>query len=300
MGLLHVHEHTGGEGILLFLDEVLLHALIDTLKLLPFLFLTYLLMEFIEHKAQDKAERFVARAGAFAPSVGALVGAVPQCGFSAAASNLYAGRVISLGTLVAVFLSTSDEMIPILISGDIDVGILALIVLYKILASMAVGFGVDIFLRAIKHKREDINIDEICEKDECHCERGIFYSALHHTVTISVFVLVATVAINALVFFIGDEALGASLGSIPGISHIAAALIGLIPNCAPSVLLATLYKESIISIGTMLSGLFSGAGVGLLVLFKVNKNVKENVLILVFLVVCGAALGLLGELLLAF
>ena len=175
-----------------------------------------------------------------------------------------------------------------------------LIVLYKILASMAVGFGVDIFLRAIKHKREDINIDEICEKDECHCERGIFYSALHHTVTISVFVLVATVAINALVFFIGDEALGASLGSIPVISHIAAALIGLIPNCAPSVLLATLYKESIISIGTMLSGLFSGAGVGLLVLFKVNKNVKENVLILVFLVVCGAALGLLGELLLAF
>ena len=292
MFLLHTH---GGEGIAAFLDEVLLHGVADTLKLVPFLFLTYLLMEFIEHKASDKAAAFMQRAGRLGPVIGGALGAVPQCGFSAAAANLYTGRVITLGTLIAVFLSTSDEMIPILIAGDFGVLEVVFIVLYKVAVGILVGFAVDLALRLFHKEREDINIDEICERDECHCERGIFYSAAHHALTISLFVLIVTLLINAAVFFIGEETLGAAVSSVPVVSHIAAAIVGLIPNCAASVLLATLCSDGIISVGVMLSGLFSGAGVGLLVLTRVNKRPLECAVIALILVLSGVLFGLLSE-----
>jgi len=281
-----------------FLDEVLLHGLIDTLKLVPFLFLTYLLMEFIEHKASDKAAAFMRRAGKFGPAVGGALGVVPQCGFSAAAANLYTGRVITLGTLIAVFLSTSDEMVPILVAGSFDIGDVLLILLYKAAIGALVGFGVDAALRLAHREEREINIDELCERDECHCERGIFYSAAHHTLTISLFVLIVTVAINAAVFFKGEDALGAVINSVPVVGNVLAAIVGLIPNCAASVLLTTLYADGIITVGTMLSGLLSGAGVGLLVLFRVNKHLRENIIITALLIVVGVAFGLLGGLIL--
>ncbi len=299
MGLLHTHVH-GGEGVLLFLEEVLLHGLIDTLKLIPFLFLTYLLMEFIEHRAGDRAERFMERAGRFAPLVGGALGAVPQCGFSAAASNFYAGRVISLGTLIAVFLSTSDEMLPILISGDFGIGRAALLVLYKLLVGVLVGFLVDLVLRIMRRGGREINIDNICENDNCHCERGILHSAIHHTVTITLFVLAITVAINTVVYFVGTDVIAEALDGLPVISHVVSALLGLIPNCAVSVALATFYAEGFISVGTMLAGLFSGAGVGILVLFRVNKNVRENLAIMAILVAVGAVFGMLGDVIFPF
>ncbi len=291
-----LHTHTEGDLIIEILDEVLLHGVIDTLKIIPFLFLTYLLMEFIEHKAGERAEKFMKRAGAFAPAVGGVLGAVPQCGFSAAVANLYAGRIVSMGTIVAVFLSTSDEMIPILVSGNIPVGTVALVVLYKALVGIVVGLGVDLVIRLTKKEREKINIDAICDEDNCHCERGIWYSALHHTLTISLFVLLITLAINALVFFVGEENLGAIMYDKPFISHIIAAVFGLIPNCAASVALSTLCTGGFITAGTMMSGLFSGAGVGLLVLCKVNKKPKENILIIGIVVAAGVIFGLLGDL----
>ncbi len=292
MFLLHTHSEEVGH----WAEEIFLHGFIETLKIIPFLFLTYLLMEFIEHRAGEKAERFMQKAGVFAPVIGGALGAVPQCGFSAAASNLYAGRIISMGTIVAVFLSTSDEMLPILISGRVPVGTVALVVLYKALAGILVGMAVDLALMLMKHEPEGINIDAICDEDNCHCERGIWYSALHHTVTISVFVLIITIAINALVFFIGEENLGSVMYGKPFISHIIAAVFGLIPNCAASVALTTLCTEGLITAGTMMSGLFSGAGVGLLVLFRVNKQVKENLLILGIVLLAGVIFGLLGDL----
>ncbi len=291
-----LHTHTEASGVFAqFLDEVLLHGLLDTLKIVPFLFLTYLLMEFIEHRAGDKAERFMKRAGAFAPVVGGALGAVPQCGFSAAAANLYAGRVVSVGTLVAVFLSTSDEMLPILISGSIPVGVAVLVVLYKAAVGIAVGLAVDLTLRFMNKKKEDINIDAICDEDNCHCERGILYSALHHTLTISLFVFAFTMAINVLVFFVGEENLGAVLYNKPVIGHIIAAIFGLIPNCAASVALTTLCTKGLITAGTMMAGLFSGAGVGLLVLFKVNRHLKDNFLIVAVILATGVVFGLLGD-----
>jgi len=294
MALLHTHAE---ENLLVeILDEIFLHGLLDTLKIIPFLFLTYLLMEFIEHKAGDKAERFMQRAGAFAPVIGGALGAVPQCGFSTAAANLYAGRIVSMGTIVAVFLSTSDEMIPILISGDIPPLTVVLIVLYKVLVAIMIGLLVDFVMKLMKKEQEKINIDAICDEDNCHCERGIWYSALHHTLTISLFVLIITLAINALVFFVGEENIGEIMYDKPVISHIIASVFGLIPNCAASVALSTLCKEGFITAGTMLSGLFSGAGVGLLVLCRVNKKPKENAIIIGIVVLAGIIFGLIGDL----
>jgi len=294
MSLLHMHT----EGNLAFeiFEEIFLHGILDTLKIVPFLFLTYLLMEFIEHRAGDKAESFMKRAGIFAPAVGGALGVIPQCGFSAAASNLFAGRIISVGTLVAVFLSTSDEMLPILLSGNVPVGTAMLVLLYKALVGIAVGMLVDLVIRLMKRAPEAINIDAICDEDNCHCERGIWYSALHHTLTISLFLLLVTVGINALVFFVGEENLGSVMHGIPVVSHVIAAIFGLIPNCAASVALTTLCTEGLITAGTMMAGLFSGAGVGLLVLFRVNKHIKQNLIIVGIILLAGVIFGLLGDL----
>lgn len=295
MFLLHAHTEGHG-GIIPFLEEVLLHGVLDTLRLVPFLFLTYLLMEYIEHRSDGRAERFMKRAGVLGPLVGGALGAVPQCGFSAAAANFYAGRVITVGTLIAVFLSTSDEMLPILVGGNMPIGSVAAIVAYKTVVGIAVGFVVDLVLRLTRKNDEHINIDAICDEDNCHCERGIFHSALHHTLTITIFVFAVTVAINSLVFFIGEDNLGAIMYDKPFISHLIAAVFGLIPNCAASVVLATLASEGVITVGTMIAGLFSGAGVGLLVLFKVNRRLRDNLLIAATLVCTGLVFGMLADL----
>ncbi len=295
MSLLHAHQSTGGLFWEIF-EEIFIHGLLDTIKLVPFLFLTYLLMEFIEHKASDRVEGFMKRAGGFGPLVGGALGAFPQCGFSASAANLYAARVLSVGTLIAVFLSTSDEMLPVMVSGGMPIQNVLVILAYKVVSGIIVGFLADLAVGLMSKPREDINIDAICDEDNCHCERGIFYSALHHTVTISGFVLLVTLVINSLVFFVGTEALSSLLHGLPVVSHLCSAVFGLIPNCAVSVALTSFFAEGIITAGTMMSGLFSGAGVGILVLFRVNKSVKENIYIVLTLVLAGVLFGLIFDL----
>ncbi len=304
--LLHA-SHDGHSGIVeflgdklgaagLFIEEVLLHGIIDTLKLIPFLFLTYLLMELLEHRAGDTMVSFIGRSGRLGPAIGGVVGAVPQCGFSSVASNLYTGRIITVGTLIAVFLSTSDEMLPILIGNpDISVRAVIIILVYKICAAIAVGFAIDGILALLRKERKEINIDELCDNDNCHCERGILYSTLHHTLGISLFILLVTILINAAIFLIGYENLSAVMYDKPFISHLIAAIFGLIPNCAASVALTEFYTSGLITVGTMLAGLFSGAGVGTLVLFRVNKHPKENIYIILALISSGVIFGLLAD-----
>lgn len=279
-----------------FVDEVLFHSVLDTLKPLVFLFFTYLLMEFIEHKASERAEALMRKAGAFGPLLGSALGAVPQCGFSAAASNLYTGRVITAGTLVAVFLSTSDEMLPVLLAGNVPVTSALTILAYKVLVGIAAGFGLDLLLRLFGVKRDGIDIDEICDNDNCHCERGIFHSAIHHTLTVSLFILAVNVALGTILFFIPSEELSHIIPDVPVLTNLIASVIGLIPNCATSVLLTELCVEGVISTGAMLSGLISGAGVGLLVLLRMNRRPKENLLIIAVLVAAGVVFGSLAEL----
>ncbi len=294
-----LHAHTSTEGASLFmavLNDVVLDALIDTLKIIPFLFLTYLLMEFIEHKASGRTVAMLEKSGKAGPAIGGLLGALPQCAFSAVAANLYTGRVISLGTLIAVFLSTSDEMLPIMITSGASWKSIAIILGYKLTVGITVGFLIDLVMHLLRRDKERIDIDEICDNDNCHCERGLIFSALHHTLTISAFILAVTLVINGLVFFVGEEALGNMMSSIPVLSHLIAAIIGLIPGCATSVALTTLGLEGIITGGTMMAGLFSGAGVGVLILVRLNRRLKDNLIIMSLLVGTGFVFGLLFDL----
>ncbi|MBR7117636.1 MAG: arsenic efflux protein [Clostridia bacterium] len=279
-----------------FLDEVVIHGLLEALMLIPFLYLTYLLMEFIEHKASDKTRAAMAKAGRLGPLVGAPLGAIPQCGFSTVASNLYTGGVITLGTLVSVFLSTSDEMLPIFLAGNVDIVVVLLIIVYKIIVAIAAGFVIDLALKLLGKDEVKRNIDDICEEEGCHCERGIFLSALHHTVTVWLWCLAVILALNSLVFFVGTEHLAAIVPDIPVISHLICAVIGLIPNCAASVALSELALSGVISVGEMMAGLFSAAGVGLFVLFKMNKSKRENWLVVLLVLLVGTVFGAVADL----
>lgn len=275
--------------------DVILDTLLDVVKLLPFLFLTYLAMEYLEHKTGNKAATIVKKAGRFGPVIGGALGIVPQCGFSAAASNLYAGRVISLGTLMAIYLSTSDEMLPILISEQISPGVIVKILLAKALIGMTAGMVIDILLRK-RGLEEHEHIHDICEHEHCHCEKGIFRSALSHTAQITFFILLITFALNLILYFVGEDALANLILSKPVVGPLLASLVGLIPNCAGSVVITQLYLENVIGIGAAMAGLLTGSGVGLLVLFRVNHNRKENLRILGLLYGIGVLAGIVIEL----
>lgn len=270
--------------------DVILDTVLDTVKLVPFLLVTYLAMEYLEHKTGQKAQGLVRKAGRLGPVIGGALGVVPQCGFSAAASGLYAGRVITLGTLLAIYLSTSDEMLPILISEQAPAGTIALILLAKAAIGMAAGFVMDAVFSS--PREEAHHIHEICEQEHCHCGEGsIFRSALVHTVQISGFILIITFLLNLLFFLVGEEVLAGLVLNRKVLGPVLAGLVGLIPNCAGSVAITQLYLEGVIGTGAMLSGLLTGTGVGLLVLFRVNHDRKENLKILGLLYSIGVLTG---------
>jgi len=265
------------------------------LKLVPFLFLTYLAMEFMEHKTGAKAQNIIKKAGKFGPVLGGLLGIVPQCGFSAAASNLYAGRVITVGTLVAIYLSTSDEMLPILFSAKAPASEIAVILLTKAVIGMVAGVVIDLL---IKRKDDDHDhIHDICEDENCHCEDGIFRSALKHTLHITFFILLVTLVLNLVLHNGGEEVLANVLLNRPVLGPVLAGLVGLIPNCAASVVITQLYVSGAMNFGAAMAGLLCGSGVGLLVLFRINHDKKENFKILGLVygigVVAGILLGLI-------
>ena len=273
--------------------DILLDTTIDALKLLPFLFITYLIMEFIEHKMSEKSKQTIKKSGKLGPLIGSAVGVIPQCGFSASATNLYSARVISLGTLIAVYLSTSDEMIPIFLSESVPIYTLIKVLAIKFIIGVIFGFIIDFFLR---NKKQDERIQDICEHDHCHCdEKGILKSAIKHTLSILAYIFIITLIINCVVEWVGEEKIAQFVGNNAILGPAIASLIGLIPNCAASVIIANLYIQNIISEASLIAGLLTGAGVGLIILFKTNKNIKENLQIVALLyaigVFCGIILG---------
>lgn len=276
--------------------EVIEEALIDSVKLLPFLFITYLIMEYIEHKTSQKSKDAIKKSGKFGPLIGSILGIFPQCGFSVSATNLYAARVITLGTLIAVYLSTSDEMLPIFISEAVPVSTILKILLVKLAIGMIAGFLIDLFLRIKnKNRQEDEKIVDLCEKDHCHCDHGIIKSSLKHTLNIFIFILIITLLINIAIYFIGEERIADFIQMNPILGPVVSGIIGLIPNCASSVILTQLYLENIITAATMISGLLVGAGVGLAVLFKTNKGIKQNIKIVGLLYLIGVISGIIIE-----
>ena len=286
-----------------FAEEVLWHTAKEVLLLLPFLFLTYLFMEFLEHRAGEGMKHSIQKAGRFGPLLGSALGIVPQCGFSAAASGLYAGRVISLGTLIAVFLSTSDEMLPILISSGASPLLIVKLLGIKFAIGLLAGFGVDLVLRLLhkdvcrEHHEHHDHIHELCEHEGCDCEAdGVWKSAIKHTLHIVIFMVVLVFLLNLGLFFLGHDALAALFTKIPVVGHLLAGVVGLIPNCASSVLITKLYLEGLVSAGCMMSGLLVGAGVGLLVLLRAYHPRRRAFGIIGLLYAIGTVAGMLLDL----
>lgn len=272
--------------------DIILDTLIDSIKLLPFLFVTYLILEYLEHKTGGKAQNVIKKSGKFGPAIGSLLGIVPQCGFSAAAANFYAGKVISLGTLIAIFLSTSDEMLPILISEAAPISLIGKVILIKLLIGMVCGFIIDLFSKFNnKEKNIEKEIEHLCEHDHCDCEHGVVKSAIKHSLNIFVFIIIVSFILNLLIHFIGEDTISSIFNSNKILGPILASFVGLIPNCASSVILTQLNLSGVIPLSTMISGLLVNAGLGLLVLFRVNNNLKENILITTLLYVIGVLSG---------
>ena len=279
--------------------EILEDTTLDTIKLLPFLFITYLIMEYIEHKTSDKVKKTIEKSGKFGPLFGGILGIFPQCGFSVSATNLYAARVITLGTLVAVYLTTSDEMLPILLTEAVSLSTILTILGIKLVIGIVAGFAIDMISRMIKKdSTEETKIEELCEHEHCHCEDGISLSAVKHTLNIIILIFIITLVINGVITLIGEETIAHFISQNVILGPIIAGLIGLIPNCASSVILTELFVEDVIAMPILISGVSVNAGVGLLVLFKTNKNVKENFKIIGLLYAIGVLSGIILELIL--
>lgn len=306
--------------------DLLADAFKDTIYLVPFLLVTYLLLELLEHKANGKTEQLVQKAGRLGPAVAAVLGAVPQCGFSAAGSALFASRAITLGTLFAVFLSTSDEMLPLFIASQVDPGVMAAILGCKVAIGMIMGFAVDGALRLRLHAAQAQAVeehahaheqschcdhehtegapafgDEHCHNPSCHCaEEGttwhsVVLGAVWHTLQVAAIVFLISLVLGGIMESFGEEAVEGFLTGNPSLAVFVSALVGLIPNCGASVVITQLYLDGMLGTGAMMAGLLVSAGVGLLVLFSENHRVKQNLLILAGLYATGVCWGLIFQ-----
>ncbi len=287
--LLSVHNHEHGTGELL---EFLLHAIEDTLPVIPFLFITYLIIEYFEHRATDKLLNKIQNSSRLGPLFGSIAGLFPQCGFSAIASTFYVNRFITFGTLIAIFLSTSDEMIPILLT--VDPALIPPILLIKLIAGVSFGFLIDALLR--NRRSHTLRVGAICKQEKCHCsdDAGILKPALLHTLKITLYIFLVTLALTVILHFVDIDHL---FSSAPFVGVVIAAIIGLTPNCATSIVITQLYTAGSISFGIMTAGLLTNSGVGALVLFRINKNLKENLATVGILLACAILSGFIIDLL---
>ena len=253
-------------------------------------------MEFLEHKSNSKTEKIIKKSGKFGPVVGSILGAFPQCGFSVMASNLYIVRIISLGTLISIYLSTSDEMLPILLSSNASIPTIVKFLLVKVIIGMLAGLIIDLFVNR-KSKKIAPEISKMCDHDHCHCEENIWLSALKHTLTIFIFILGINFGMDIIIHIIGEDKISSFLVASTFLGPILSGLIGLIPNCASSVVITELYLNNALTFGSAISGLLCASGLGILVLFKVNKNYKENIKILLLVYIISILVGIIFNLL---
>jgi hypothetical protein len=276
------------------MKDIILDTLLDGIKLIPFLFIAFLIIELIEHKYSKKTKKIVSNSGKFGPIIGGVLGAFPQCGFSVMATNLYITRIISLGTLISIYLSTSDEMLPILISEGVSFSFAFKIILIKLSIGIAAGFIIDFILR---NKNKNIELDShICEDEHCHCDHGLIKPVIKHTINILIFIMIVTFALNLLFEYVGEDNLSKLFLKNSIFGPFIASIIGLIPNCGASVILTELYLKNAISLGSGIAGLLTGSGVAILVLFKSNKNLKENLSISLIIYTIGVLSGIVIEL----
>ena len=276
------------------MKEILIDTILDSIKLIPFLLLAFLIIELIEHKLNNKTEKFITKSKKIGPIIGSILGAIPQCGFSVMATNLYITRIITLGTLISIYLSTSDEMLIIMISEKVPIILIIKILIIKIFFGILYGIIIDIILS--KRKQDNKTNYELCDKDNCNCNHSIILSAIKHTLHITLFIFIITLIINTIFTLLGEKYLSKILLTNNILSPLITSLIGLIPNCAASVILTELYLNKAISLGALIGGLLTSSGSSLLILLKNNKNKKENITIILLLYSLGAISGIIIEL----
>lgn len=282
----HHHSHSVIDAIFHSLE----HAFKDTLITLPLLFLAYLLMEFLEHKASGKMETSLKRLGSVGPLIGAPLGCIPQCGFSATASNLYTAGLITEGTLISVFLATSDEAFVVLLSAPNAFWEILKLLLTKVIIGIFAGILLDIILKA-SHVRK-INV-EMCKDCGCEEDNGILKPAIKHTLKMLLFIFVINLVLGFAMEILGDEAISKMLLNNSIFQPFITAIVGLIPNCAVSAVITKLYIAGHLSFGSTIAGLCSGAGIGLAVLFKANPIKRENIRIILTLFMVSVLSGMI-------
>lgn len=272
--------------------DVIIDTLKDTVRILPFLFFAFLIIEFIEHRLNKKIEKTITKANKFGPLLGSLFGLLPQCGFSVMATNLYITRILSIGTLISIYLSTSDEMLPILISKNVSIWLILEIVFIKFSVGIASGILIDLIFKNKKALKENY---EICETLNCSCNKGIIKGAVKHTLNIILFIIMTNFILNTLFYYIGSENISKIFLKNSVFGPFISSLVGLIPNCGSSIIITELYLSSAISFGSLISGLLSNNGIAILILFKSNKNIKENLFIVSLVYFIGVFIGVLIE-----
>lgn len=299
-----------------FVLDVVIDALKDTAELIPFLFATYVVISFLDLFASDKTTAAIQRAGHAGPLIGGVLGVVPQCGFSAMGASLYADRIVSLGTFVAVILSTSDEMLPLLLAEHVEVGLLARILVTKAVLGVILGFATDLVLRAVlgrtslagadesdagEEQDEDAEFDPSAYSCDCGCgeplTRGqtawwVFVNSAYRTFQVVVFIFVVSVLLNALIALVGEDALASFLSGNAVVATLVSGLVGLVPNCAASVVLTQLYIDGVLGFAPMIAGTLVAGGAGYLVLFRMNGNMRENAAIVGIVYALGVCAGL--------
>lgn len=276
----------------IFLD-LLSDVLQDSLSLLPYLFITYLLLECLEHKSELITRWILVKKSPFSPIIGAFLALIPQCGISVAGANFYSAKVITLGTLLAIFLSSSDEMIPIFLSSGIAYGVILKILGVKFLIACCFGLIID---KIFSTKNESPAIDSLCQKMDCHCEKGVFYSATYHTAQIFIFIFSVSLVLNACFYTFGAENLQQTLFENTLGALLLTTLIGMIPNCASSVVLTQLYMSHTILDGAFLAGILANSGLGLIILLRLNRPMKDNFKIILLVFFLSFMAGLLFSL----
>lgn len=271
--------------------DALMDTLLDSVKIIPFLFAAFLIIELIEHKLNKKTKKIISNTNSFGPILGGILGSIPQCGFSVMATNLYITRIITLGTLVSIYLSTSDEMLPILLSKNVDYNIIIKIISIKIIVGVISGFIIDFILRKCK-KDNSLNY-KICDEEHCDCNNSILKSTVKHTLKTLIFIMIITFALNILFELFGDAFISVLFMKNSIFAPFISSLIGLIPNCCSSIIITELYLNNVLTLSSAIAGLLTGSGVAILILFKLNKNIKENMFILGLIYFIGVFSGIL-------
>ena len=272
--------------------DILKDALLDTLKLIPFLLLAFLIIELVEHKLKNK--EILKKSGKFGPIIGSILGGIPQCGFATLATNLYITRIISLGTLISIYLATSDEMLPIMISEQVELSFILKIVALKVLIGMVCGVIIDLI-----YQKKNKETFDLCEKEHCHChdkKHSLINSSLRHTLNITLFIFIINIVLNSVFAFGLEDILNKLLLQNSIFGPFVSSLIGLIPNCGASIIITELYLSNALSLGSLLAGLLTNSGIALVILFKSNKNLKENLTILGLVYLIGSIIGVIVNL----